>query len=125
MPIRLQKDDESKVLLTLLEGEIDDEQLIAHYRTVTDEKLYLRYKREIVDGREATKIAVTPEGQARLAALLSGHKTGLAGYRAAMIATSDLVYGMFRMWEMSRGMLGYELKVFRDEDAARYWLFDD
>ncbi|MBW2734102.1 MAG: hypothetical protein JRH20_17070, partial [Deltaproteobacteria bacterium] len=58
----------------------------------------------------------------RLGALLSQYRGELTDYRAAMVATTDVVYGMFRMWEMGRGSLGYELKVFREEAEARSWL---
>ncbi|MBW2736195.1 MAG: hypothetical protein JRH20_27735 [Deltaproteobacteria bacterium] len=122
MPIRGDTRAEKEILLTIIEGEMDDEQLIAYYQHFFDEKLYTRFKRELIDGRSCTKMSVTAKGQKRLGALLSQYRVDLTDYRAAMVATTDVVYGMFRMWEMGRGSLGYELKVFREEAEARSWL---
>lgn len=125
VPIRIVEDASKGLLFTILEGDVDDEQLIAHYRTILDQGLHLRYRREVIDGREVDKILVTPQGTARLGALLAPHRKALSGYKAAMLATRDLVYGLFRQWELSRGALGYDLKVFRDEAQALLWLEEE
>jgi len=64
----------------------------------------------------------TAEGQQELAVLVGGLEDQLRGYRLAMVADSDLVFGMFRMWDMQRADLDYEVRVFRDYDDALAWL---
>jgi hypothetical protein len=119
MPIDLALDD--AVLHTILAGRVTDEELLAHY-----EKPAFREERpvwlEIVDGRLITDMAVTPEGQGRLEALASTFVHRLRGGRVAMVASSDVTYGMFRMWQMRREGLDYEVQVFRDYTAARAWV---
>jgi hypothetical protein len=39
-----------------------------------------------------------------------------------MVASTDVCYGMFRMWELRREDLDYSVSVFRDVAAARQWL---
>jgi hypothetical protein len=39
-----------------------------------------------------------------------------------MVASSDVTFGMFRMWEIQREGLGYQIQVFREFEPALAWL---
>ena len=107
---------------TCLVGRVTNEELLAHY----DLPVFREHRgpwRELVDGRATTEMAVTSEGQARLAAFAATtFASSLRDGRVAMLASTDICYGMFRMWEMRREDLNYTVSVFRDEAAAREWL---
>ena len=119
MPIDLVLD--GAVLHTVLAGRVTDDELLAHYQRPAFSEVRPLWL-EIVDGRLVTDIAVTLEGQRRLESLASTQVERLRGGRVAMVASSDVVYGMFRMWQMRREGLGYEVQVFRDFAAARSWV---
>jgi len=119
VPIQLALDD--VVIHTILEGHVTDEELLSHYALPIFQEHRAAW-RELVDGREVTDMAVTAEGQRRLAALATTSAERLRGWRVAMVASSDVMYGMFRMWELQREGLGYEVHVFRDIEEARTWV---
>ena len=108
------------VLHTRLIGTVTDTELLEYYR------IQVRQGegtwKELVDGREITTYSITPEGQRALAQFVSGYRDRLRGGRVAMVAVSDVTFGMFRMWQLQREGLGYEVAVFRDFDRAMAWL---
>jgi hypothetical protein len=120
VPIRRELLD-ARTLHTILSGRVTDEELLAYYQSPmvhADRGTW----REVVDGSEIAEMAITPEGQRRLAALAAGQLERLRGGRVAMVARTDFVYGMFRMWELQREGLGYEVQVFRDLAEATAWV---
>ena len=61
-------------------------------------------------------------GQEKLVVLAATRASQLQGGRVAMVATSDVTYGMFRMWEVQRSEIDYEVQVFHEIEKARNWL---
>ncbi len=119
MPIRYAL--KGGVIHTVFEGRVTDDELLAYYARPELQQhagLWL----EIVDARAVEQMAVTSQGQARLASLAAARPDVLRGGRVAMVATHDAAYGMFRMWEISREHLPFSVKVFRAFDAALAWL---
>jgi hypothetical protein len=109
------------VIHTVLSGRITDAELLSYYM----QPVFLDYQgvwRELVDGRLVGEMAVTANGQHQLAEFAAACAARLHGGRVAMVASSTLTYGMFRMWELQRENLGFEVQVFRDFDEARLWL---
>ena len=121
MPIRLEVD--GPLLLTIIHGRVTDDELLAHYAAPEFQAVQAPW-RELVDGREITDMAVTPDGQLRLAELASTSMDRLRGGRVAMVASTDLTYGMFRMWQLRRESLEFEVRVFRELGPALAWLED-
>lgn len=113
---------DGKILWTRFVGDLDDAGLLQYYQRMKTENMLQKYKRELVDGRQIGAMHTTAEGQQELAVLVGGLEDQLRGYRLAMVADSDLVFGMFRMWDMQRADLDYEVRVFRDYDEALAWL---
>ena len=120
MPVRADAAD-LRYLHTILHGRITDDELVGYYHP-TPARAFGPPWREVVDGRDVTDMAVTPEGQARLAAFVASHADEMRGGRVAMVATSPVTYGMFRMWEMSRASLPYDVRVFREIGPAVDWV---
>lgn len=109
------------VLHTVLTGEVTDEDLVRYYGERLLEEPPGRW-REIVDATAPVDLRVSKEGMERLRALLEQSPEHLRDRRVAMVAASDAVFGIFRMWEMRRAALGYEVSVFRCMDEASLWL---
>jgi hypothetical protein len=109
------------IVYTKCVGRLTAEDLIAHYSLPFFQD-YAGPWRELVDGREITDMAVTPQEQERFASFATRFMPRLRGGRVAMVASRDVVYGMFRMWELRREDLEYEVRVFREIEPARSWL---
>lgn len=106
---------------SILEGHLTDDELLSYYKLPLFDSIQPPWL-EIVDGRLITEMGVTVNGQRRLGMLAESRGEMLRGGRVAMVAGDDLCFGMFRMWEMSRPDLDYELRVFRDFGEAETWI---
>lgn len=123
MPVTYSLLDDANVIHTRLSGRVTDEEILAYYRR-PEIQAHEGTWREIVDGRDIAEMVVTPEGQKRLAEFVAVYVERMQDGRVAMVAGNDLTYGMFRMWELQRADLGYEVRVFRSLDEARLWVAD-
>lgn len=119
MPIKLEI--EGAIWHSVLYGRLTDDELLAYYQRPEFEAPRERWL-ELVDGSDLAEMAVTSAGQRRLAEFASLQTDRLRGGAVAMVAKSDLAYGMFRMWQMRREGLGYAVEVFRELEPARKWL---
>jgi len=119
MPIRYDLID--GVVYTIIVGRVTDDEILSYYKQPVFEDFVLPW-REVVDGRLITDMQITPDGQRRLAEVVATKASKLRGGRVAMVASTDLTYGMFRMWEVQRGDIDYEVRVFRDIEEARDWI---
>ncbi len=72
----------------------------------------------LVDMRRVTRLPVAAAGVRRLA----GATTFAAGSRQALVASSDLVFGLARMYEGLAGALAQHVAVFRSLADALEWL---
>lgn len=106
---------------SILEGHLTDDELLSYYKLPLFDSIHPPWL-EIVDGRLISEMGVTVNGQRRLGMLAGSRGEMLRGGRVAMVAGDDLCFGMFRMWEMSRPDLDYELRVFRDFEEGKAWI---
>lgn len=121
MPIYRSPHHDPTIIYTLLSGLITDQELLAYYSDALTSWPGGRW-RELVDGTQITDMALTPTSLKQLAHLVTSHIQRLNNARVAMVAQSDLAYGMFRMWELQRAQLGYDVRVFRQLGEAERWL---
>ena len=119
MPIHYEIKD--GVVYTILEGRVTDDEILSYYEQPFFEDSKFQW-REIVDGRLITDMQITPNGQKRLAGLVATKADKLRGGRVTMVASNDITFGMFRMWEAQRGDIDYEVHVFRNIGAALEWI---
>ena len=119
MPTRIAND--GRVILSEMYGRLTNDELLAHYDLPTFREARPVWL-EIVDAREVTELLVDADGQRQLAEKAALRVDALRGGRVAMVASLDLVYGMFRMWEMRREDLDYEVRVFRSFAEATAWI---
>ena len=111
------------VLHTVLIGVVTNEELFSYYESLFHDDDDRRGAwREVVDGRQITEMRITPEGQKRMAGALAQVADRLRGGKVAMVASTEVVYGMFRMWQIQRDHVRYEVEVFREIKAAVDWV---
>jgi len=58
----------------------------------------------------------------RLTNWIATHKQGRGAKTIAIVAASDVVFGVSRMFEALQHDFGWRVRVFRDEKAATAWL---
>ena len=110
------------VLYSCFAGEINDSLLVAYATEQRDKGYLATFKLELVDGREVSRHATTRRGLELLSSMVKQAEDEIRGRHVAMVAADDLTFGMFRMWELKREDLDYEVRVFRDFDEALNWL---
>jgi hypothetical protein len=113
---------ELRLLETVLSGRATDKELVEYYSGILEQGLERPFRFELVDATAVTDLATTPVGHHRLAILIRGYLEVVNGLSVAMVAGDDYSYGMFRMWELQREDLGYEVRVFRSRGEACAWL---
>lgn len=111
-----------QLLHTVGEGVVDDEQLLDYYRQALEDERFSGVTRELVDGRGITEMRITADGQHRLVGLLQGYAETLKGLAVALAAPQDVVFGMFRMWELRADELSLRARAFRGQEEAQEWL---
>jgi hypothetical protein len=109
---------ESRFVYSRAWGLLTEAVLIAHSRALAGDPRFQPSFAQLSDLREVTEVAVTGAG-VREAAAASPFGVGS---RRALVASSDLIFGMARMYEVLRENAAEELMVFRDVPAALRWL---
>ncbi len=119
MPIHFSNDN--GMVITTLAGRVTDDELIGYYKG-TDFSSAAFPWRELIDGSSVEEMAITPKGQWMLAAYVLSRSAELSGGKVAMVAGSEMMFGMFRMWEGQRSDMDYEVRVFHDLGFALRWI---
>lgn len=110
------------VLWTRMVGVVSTDDFLGYYRPLLRAGGYRGLCAELVDGSAITSWRVPAEAQWELATVVARHIEQLRGIRVAMVAQRDHVYGSFRMWELLRADLDYEVRTFRTLPPALQWL---
>jgi hypothetical protein len=117
MPVSYRIEPTSECIFVTLEGIVTDEEIIKGQRKMFCEPLFVgRYPR-LIDATGVTNLAVT----AHAVRIVSRAAAGRGVRRVALVANSDFVYAMMRMYEG----YAYEVECFvcRERDEALAWLF--
>ena len=111
-------DRERRVVLTRAWGVLSTQELIdVTSRILLDPRFDPTY-RSLGDLREVSDITVDTFDTAHMAAT----PLFAPGTRRAIVATSDVAYGMARMFAAYAERNGQEVRIFRDMPAAEGWL---
>jgi hypothetical protein len=100
-------------------GVVTDRELLAHVRTLTVDPRYARSFCQLADLRDVTDVEITASTIREMVKL---NPFG-AGARRAVVVTSDVVFGMARMYQILADESPHELKIFRKMDDALQWLW--
>lgn len=123
MPIEYHIDPEHDLLVSVASGDLQDEDLMDYSRRLLADEKTRRPRDELVDlrGIDSTD-GITTDGVRRLAELWRSQYERLEGCRLALLAESDIGYGLARMYEMLRDDGPDQIRVFREQDEAEAWL---
>lgn len=104
-------------------GAIGDRELHDAYETLLRDPSYDPAVDDLIDLRGVTHMGVTGAGLHRLIALYDDRESDGFRTRAAILAPTDVLYGVSRMFQTLRGDANPdEVEVFRTEGEALSWL---
>ncbi len=118
MPAGFAIDDARGLVLSRAWGAVGDRDLITHARTLVADPRFRPSFRQLVDFRGMERMDVSSEGARRMVDM---NPFG-AHARRAIVAESDISFGMARMYQILHGDGADEVQVFRDFDVALEWL---
>ena len=99
---------------------VHDDELLDSYQSLLSSPDYDPDLNDLVDMRGVERFEVSGDAIRQL--VRSFARFSGADNRLAIVAGSDVVYGMARMYEQLRSDTTEEIRVFRDVDEARAWL---
>lgn len=99
-------------------GVLTDGELLAHVRALTVDPRFVRHFHQLADLRDVTDVEVTASTVREMARL---NPYG-DGSRRAVVVTSDVLFGMARMYQILRDEPTDQLEIFRKLDDALRWL---
>ena len=120
MPAAYRIEIESRCVYVTLEGRVTDEDLIEGQRHMFHDPLFEGNYLRFVDGTRVTQLQVTADVIWSIATDAAAH--GLS--KVALVANSEFIYAMMRMYEGYAGAHEVECYVSRDEADALQWLLD-
>lgn len=121
MPISYRIDKALGLLTVVGSGEVRDEDLVSYKSTLMSDPDLENVTLEISDFR-GTSFTVSPK---RLPDVAKLHEDVFAGKRptkCAVLVSSELQYGLVRMYAQCIGRQGHEVTPFRTMEEAREWL---
>ena len=99
-------------------GVLTDGELLAHVRALTVDTRFVRNFYQLADLRDVEDVEVSASTIREMARL---NPYG-DGSRRAVVVTSDVLFGMARMYQILRDEPTDRLEIFRELDAALRWL---
>jgi hypothetical protein len=123
MPIDYVIDEERKVLVARAHGELCDADLLDYGQRLCDDESIKRANHELVDltGVLSSSL-VSAEGVRELARFWHGEYARLSASKLAIIAPTDLAFGLGRMYQMLRDDGPDHIRIFREGEEAWEWL---
>jgi len=118
MPFAFTIDTSRRLVLSRGWGVLNDRELVAHVRALAQDPRFRPDLHQLCDFIDVTDVRVTAAGVREM----TGLKPFGAGARRAFAVSSDVAYGMARMYQIMREDAPDEVEVFRDIDAALEWL---
>ena len=122
-PITRTLHDDLHLLVSTWSGAITDAEMIAAYRAAYADRRWAAGFNEVTDLRRADLRAVTTDGLRAVQLLVAESVAGFAGsFRTAILAPTDLTFGLSRMYEMMAAESPEAVRVCRDVDDAAAWV---
>ena len=115
--------DDLNLLVCIWSGVITDAEMLDGYRRAYADRGWTPGFNEVTDLRRADLSAVTSDGLRGVQALVSESTTGFTGaFRTAVLAPTDLTFGLSRMYELMSADSPESVRVCRDVDEAAVWV---
>jgi hypothetical protein len=118
MPIAHTIDAEHGLVLCRAWDELTNEDLHRHYEDIQADPAFQRSYRQLGDLREVTRLTADSAAIAAAASL----QVFVPGTRRALIAPSDITFGLARMFASYAEDVGQLVRVFRNAEDAEAWI---
>jgi hypothetical protein len=123
MGIQYVIDEHFGLVVAEARGHVEDRDLLDYAKRLLADPDRTRAKHELVDLRRVDDSSeVSSAGVRRLAEFWSDRSAMMAGGRLAIIAPSEVGYGMSRMYQILRSDGPDSIQVFRQRGEALRWL---
>ncbi len=123
MPIRYRVDHARGIVHTTLEGEISAEDLWQHATALASDP-DTRECNELADLTGITGATASAGDVRAMGMQLLKSDTNRPGGKFAMVAPTDVSFGMARLYQAHREHPSIEIRVFREREEALAWLED-
>lgn len=111
------------LLATRFIGVVDDDEFLELYRAIFADPAYVLGTNELADLTEAVELRFSARGMRRVEHLTRRvYHNEPEAFRTAVLAPSDLAFGIGRMYGALADGGPERVSVFRDADAAFTWL---
>lgn len=121
-------DNNNQLIVTTWEGEARDmefmEAIKKYQNNIQNHPNYINYN-EVVDLRKVTSLKLTTEGIKTIGTIASTTDTKEINKKLALIVSSNLAFGLARMYEAYRSFSknsNKEIRVFKNETEAFKWV---
>jgi hypothetical protein len=121
MPVTYQIDKASNIIRTKCIGLVTIEEVIDHFRVLAQDPDCPDYLDVLLDLSEATTIP-TKENLREVSRVISSVEGTVQFGICAIVACTDVLYGMLRMFEVFAEKGFRETRVFRTTEGAEAWL---
>ena len=111
-------DAEHGLVLCRAWGDLTNEDLHRHYEEIQADPAFQRSYRQLGDLREVTRLTADSAAIAAAASL----QVFAPGTRRAIIAPSDITFGLARMFASYAEDVGQLVRVFRHAEDAEAWV---
>lgn len=118
MPASYRIDAERRIIFSKAQGTLTADDLLEHHRRLTSDPGFDRTFNQLWDF-SAVEVDDVPTETIRM---LARQRSFDAGARRAMVGSTDVQYGLLRMFEIQKEGAAEEIRVFRDLGEARAWL---
>jgi len=120
MPIPYEIDRERRLVVTRPHGVIRDEDMLAHQEALASDPDFEPTFDQLIEPDGVTRFEVSTETYLRLAS----NSPFRTGSRRAIVAPTEMGFGLSRLFEIRTESTGSLVRVFRTSEEARKWLFD-
>lgn len=121
--IRFEIDPAHRIRVAHFEGVVSDEELLGSYGALVARPDYDATLDDMVDMGAVDRLEVSSDTVRRLVSMFTPMDSDQVVTRLAIVAPKDHVFGMARMYEILRSDAPEQIRVFRDRDEARRWLY--
>lgn len=124
MPVTITTNAAERVRYTVISGDVTGAELVEAFGRAAAAPEYDPSVNGLVDMRGVERLDVASSAIWDLAQLLRRAERGVTSRRVAIVAPSDFVFGMARMFEALAATSGAKTTyhIFRDMAEARAWL---
>jgi len=119
MSIKIHVDNESRLRVTMFAGTLDDDLLVNFYKGAQEG--FDPHLNSLLDFSAVDEVKVTAGGMREVERLFRAEHL-VAERKVALVAPSDVLYGMARMYEILHQESVEKVRVFRDGAEARDWV---